>query len=809
MSDLRIALRRLVGSPTFTLVAILSIAAGIGANAVVFTWIRTTLLHAIPGVPRPAELAVVCPRHISGELTDTMSLPDLHALAAETNLFAGVTGSQMGVTTLRIGETTEWIWGQMTLANFFDVLEVRPWIGRGFEAGSDRPGAAGNEAVISHALWQRRFGGRPDILGTSVEINRRPVTIVGVAPPEFQGTMGSLRFDVWVPITVQIEPEELRRRETRTGWRWIHTVARLAPGSGFGRTATATAALGNRLAREHPAESRDLTFDLLHVWESPWGGQALFLPLLRALAAVALLLLVLVTANVANLLLARAQGRRTEMALRLALGAAPGRVLRQLLVESLVLAAAGGIPGVLAAAWGSHALGSLLPPTYLPVALEFPLDWTVVAASGLLTALAGIGFGLVPAWQAARTDLNATLKSGSRAAAGGERAPLRSAFVIGQLALALTLLVGMGLCIRSLAAARHLDVGLQPRDVFVAGFRLSPGWGTDAEAQQFYRRLRSAAEAIPGVDAVAVADWLPLGFEGGSSIGVKVQGYEPRPGETMSAGVATVSPGYWDALRIPFLSGRGFRDSDDASAPPVVVINEELARRWFPGREPIGLKLQISGRETTVIGVVKTGRYRALGEPPQPFLYRCQEQMRDRDLTLVVRHHGSTEVLRTALEQASTHLDPTVRPFATMPYETFLEAAFMVPRSAAVLFSLLGALALILASLGVYGVMSQNVSARTREIGVRMALGAAPQDVLRLMFSHGLKLAAGGLLFGGAMAFGASRVLESLLIGVRAGDVATWILCPLLLLTAALSACLIPALRAARVQPMAALRGEG
>jgi predicted permease len=619
--------------------------------------------------------------------------------------------------------------------------------------------------------------------------------------------MGSLRFDVWVPITVQIEPEELRRRETRTGWRWLHTIARLAPGAGFGRAATATAAVGNRLAREHPAESKDLTFDLLRVWESPWGGQALFLPLLRALAAVALLLLVLVTANVANLLLARAQSRRTEMALRLALGAAPGRVLRQLLVESLVLAVAGGIPGVLAAAWGSHALGSLLPPTYLPVGLEFPLDWTVVAASGLLTALAGIGFGLVPAWQASRTDLNATLKSGSRAAAGRERAPLRSAFVIGQLAL--TLLVGMGLCIRSLAAARRMDVGLQPRDVFVAGFRLSPRWGTDAEARQFYRRLVSAAEAIPGVDSVAVADWLPLGFEGGSSIGVKAQGYEPRPGETMSAGVATVSRGYWDVLRIPFLSGRGFRESDDASAPPVVVINEELAHRWFPGREPIGLKLQIAGREATVIGVVKTGRYRALGEPPQPFLYRCQEQMQDRDLTLVVRHHGSTEGLRTALEQASVRLDPTVHPFAAMPFETFLEAAFTVPRSAAVLFSLLGALALVLASLGVYGVMSQNVSARTRELGVRMALGASPRDVLRLMFTHGLKLAAGGLLFGAAMAFGASRVLTSLLVGVGAGDIATWIVSPLLLLATALAACLFPALRAARVQPMAALRSEG
>ncbi len=809
MNDCRFAVRQLLKNPGLTLVVVLSLAVGIGANAIVFTWIRSTLLDAIPGATEPRRLAVLVPRHKSGEVNDTMSLADIESVAAQTNIFSAITASQFGAVWVRLEKTPEWLWGQNTLANFFDVLGAAPVLGRGFLPGEDRPGAKDRVAVISHALWQQRFHGAPDVLGKVIELNQRPVTIVGVAAPGFFGTMGGLRFDLWVPLATERDGQDLQTRYTSRGWRWLHTVARLAPGVSLREAKAAADVVGQRLAKEFPETSKDTTMSVLRMWESPRGGQALFLPLLRALAVVAGLLLLLVAANVANLLLARAHARQSEMGVRLALGASGGRLMRQLLTESLLLAVLGGAGGVALAVWGAHGLLDLMPATYLPVGYNLGLNWGVLAATAVVTLVTGLLFGLAPAWNAARTNLNETLKTGGRAAFGiGPRQWLRRALVVSEIALALVLLLSMGLCARSFSKARQMDLGLDPRGVWVAGFRLSPHVADMTSTRSFYQRLRREAARLPGVETVGLSSWFPLGFEGGSSSDMKVPGYVPTPGESMNAGVSTVSPGYFDTLRIPMLAGRDFTDADDLESPVVGVVNEAFARKYLAGRDPVGLTFNFWLGDVRIIGVVKTGKYSSLNEPAWPFVYVSAGQTDARDLGLAVRTTGNPRQIAGEIERLAVSIDPNASPHAAMTYEDYVAAAFTLPRVAATLLSVLGGLALLLAVMGIYAVISHGASQRTREFGVRLALGAQPAAMMRLILRQGLGLALAGLGLGVVAGIGASRALAGLLVGVTAADTVTWILVPVVLLGAAFAACWLPARRAARIDLMKALRDE-
>lgn len=806
--DIRYGLRMLRKSWLLTAIVTVSLAVGIGSNTVVFTWIHAVLLDALPGVADRGRLMVLCLRHKTAGLGDTMSLPDIRSLSEQKDVFAGITASQMAATTLQEGERTEWIWAQFALANYFDVLGVNLVLGRGFRPGEDEPGTGGPVAVISHGLWQRRFGGDPSVLGRVVQVNSRPVTIVGVTAPAFKGTMGGLRFDLWATLPVQMEASALRARFEQRNNHWVHTIARLAPGVSLSRAQAAAASIASRLEQEFPQTNRDTSFAVLPLWKCPWGGQGVLLPVLRVLALVAGLLLLLVAVNVANLLLTRAHRRRCEMAVRLALGASRLRMVRQLLTESLVLALLGGLCGTLGALWGMHLLGQFVPPTYLPVAVELHLNGPVLGATLAVTLLAGLIFGLAPALQSVRTDLGATIKAGGRSAASSPRHWLRGAFVVGEVALALVLLLGMGLCVRSLEAARRADLGLDPHRTFVAGFRLSPHVGDDASIRSFYHRLRTEAAGLPGIEASALTDWLPLGFEGGSASGVEIPGYQPAPGEDMSVKHSIVSPHYFAALRIPVLRGREFIETDDAQAPSVAVVNEAFVARYLKGQEPLGQKIGVWGRQAQIVGVAKNGKYRTLNEPLQPFFYMCQKQIPLRDFTLIVRAGGDTAGLAGMLERLATTIDPALRPFAAMPYEDYIGAAFTVPRLAAAMLSCLGLLALLLAVLGIYAVIATNVNERVREMGLRIALGAQPTDIIGLVLRRGVSLTLVGLALGAVAGIAASRLLAGLLVGVGPGDLLTWLAVPLLLLISTALACWLPARRAARVDPMIALRCE-
>jgi predicted permease len=806
--DARYGLRMLRKSPAFTVVVALSLAVGIGANTVVFTWIQAALLDATPGVADRSRLVVLCPRHKTTGLDATMSIPDIRSLAEQKNVFAGITASQMGATTLRVGETTEWVWGQFTLANYFDVLGVHLVLGRGFRPGEDEPGTGDLVAVISHGLWQRRFGGDPSVVGRVVQINSRPATIVGVAAADFKGTMGALRFDLWTPLPAELDAAVLRGRFEQRGSHWVHTMARLVPGVSINEAQAAATLVASRLEQEYPGTNRDRTLAVLPLWKCPWGGQAVLLPVLRVLALVAGLLLLLVAANVASLLLTRAHRRRSEMAMRLALGASNYRAIRQLLTESLVLALLGGVCGTLAARWGMNLFVEFIPPTYLPVVVEPRLNWPVLGATMVVTLLTGLLFGLAPALQGARTDLNETIKAGGRAAASAPRHWLRSAFVVGEVALALVLLLSMGLCVRSLEKARHTDLGLDPHRAFVAGFRISPHVGDDASIRSFYQRLRTEAAGLPGVEVSALTDWLPLGFEGGSSSSIEVPGYQPADGESMSVQHSLVSPNYFAALHIPVLRGREFAETDTPSSPRVIVVNEAFVARYLGNREPIGLEVGIWGRQARIVGVAKNGKYRVLNEPLRPFLYMCQTQIPNRDFSLVLRGRGDIANLAGLVERLAVSIDSNMRPFAAMPFQDYIGAAFTVPRLAATMLSVLGMLALLLAVLGIYAVIATSVNERTREFGVRIALGAQQADILRLVLRHGVSLTLVGLGIGAIAGLAASRALASLLIGVGPGDLLTWFAVPLLLMGSTALACWLPARRAAKVDPMLVLRQQ-
>jgi len=810
VNDLKFAFRQLLKNPGFTITAALTLAVGIGANTIVFSWIRAVLVEAVPGASQAERLVVLCPRHVSGRLSDTTSMLDNRDLATITNVFSSVTGSRYDAMSLRLGKEIEWVWVESTEANFFNVLGVKPVLGRFFVPGEDTHPGGDDVVVLSHSLWQRRFGGDPQVLGRVIEIAHRPFTVIGVAPANFYGGMGGLRFDLWLPITMSTEFNNATEVLTRRNWRVLHTYARLQPDVSLAEAQAAVTTAMRRSESEYPNTNRDLGIAVLPVWKSPWGGQGALLPLLRSLAVVAVLLLLLVIANVGNLLLIRATARQQEMAVRLALGAQRRRLARQLLTESLVLAALGGVLGCVLASWGAGLLFKLLPPTpHLPLGYDVGLNNTVLFFSAMATLGTGFLFGLAPALQAVKTSLNETLKQAGRTGGPGSSGQrMRSGLVIGEIALALVMLAGMAFCAQSLRRAHQIDLGLDPSHVWAAGFRLPSVGYDDNRTREVYQRLRQKLAALPGVESVALADWLPLGLEGGSSTRFEVPGYQPAPGEAMSSGVSTVSPDYFRTLRIPILAGREFDERDNAQTPRAVIINQVFADRYFGGRNPIGLKLDFWEREWTVVGLAKNGKYRSLSEPSQPFLYVCEPQVSDRSLAAVVRTTGDPIGIARAVEQTALAVDPTLKPVAALAMTDYTAGAFTIPRMAATLLSALGITALGLAALGLYAVIAYSVSQRTREIGVRMALGAQPLDVLHLFLKQGLKLAAIGLGIGVIGAVLAAQFLSSLLIGVSASDPLIYVIVVALLGGVAALACWWPARRATRVDPMQALRYE-
>lgn len=812
MNDLRYAVRMLLKNPGFTAVAVLTLALGIGANATVYSWIRASLVEVLPGVKDQNRLVVICPRHLSGQIWDTCSYPDLKEFQRLTNIFSGLVASQIGLANLKIDNAVFWVWGQPISATAFETLGLRPVLGRGFLREEETKPGGHPVAVISYGLWQGKFAGRTNVIGQVLEINQQPFTIVGIAPPEFQGTMGGLRLDLWVPLmmhrTLGLGPENFQIFQSRNA-RWAHTLARLQPGLTIAQAQAAIDATVKQLAAAYPDSNRDIGFLLLPLWKAPYGGQSGMRPLLQALAAVSALVLLIVIANLSSLQLLRAADRAKEMAVRMALGATRRSILRQLLTESVLLAGIGGIAGVMFAGLAAGSLYRFVPKTYLPFGYEFRIDSAVLSGTVILSVATGVLFGLAPAWQITRINQIAALKENGRGNAGvSGRNRLRSGFVVAEVALALLLLIGAGLAFQSFQYAKQMQLGLDPRHVLVVGLRLE-SHGYDAESGRvFVRKLRQRLAAIPGVEAVSAGNWLPLGFEGGSTSRLAVEGYTESPGENMSVGTSCVSPNYFQSFHIPVFEGREFQERDGTNAPLAAIINEAVAKRFFPGRSPIGAKIRFWGSEHTIVGVVKNGKYRFLNEPQQPFAYAAFEQHYESHMGLGVRVAGDPYAFTSQVRAAIKEIDPAVEPFTMLSMTDYMGAAYLLPRIVSTLLVSVSIAALFLAALGIYGVVSYVVSQRTREIGIRMALGATLSDIYKLILRGGFKLALAGVAIGIIASLGLTRFMSGLLLGVAPTDPLTFIAVSAGLIAVALIACLIPARRAVKVDPVIALRYE-
>ncbi len=798
----------LVKSPAFTAVAVLSLALGIGANTTVFCWMQAVLVRPLPGVARSEQLVVLTTTR-GAAMYDTVSLPNLKDYAGLTNVFAGIIGSQITPSCLTIEGRPEWLFGQIATANFFDLLGVRPSLGRAFLPKEDLKPHGHPVMVISHGFWQRRFGGDPAVLGKVVDLNKHAFTIVGVAPPGFRGTMGGLNFDFWAPLMMHEEVANFGSL-THRGDHWLHTQARLRPGVGRELAQEAVRVLGHQLEQAFPDTNKEISIRVLPLWQAPYGGQSRLLPVLRILLAVSLGVLLIVVANVANLLLARATGRQKEIAIRLAMGAGRARLIRQLLTESVVLALVGGAVGVLLANWGTALFATFLPRTHLPIGYDFQLDGQTLGFTLLLTLATGLVFGLAPALQTSRSDLNTTLKEGGRSSgASTAHHRLRSAFVVAEVALALLLLVGAGLCIRGFQRARQLDIGFDPQNLLVAGLRIGMHGYDEQTGIVFYRKLHERLAALPGVKEAALSSWLPLGFEGGGHLNVDVEGYARQPNEDLAIPFSIVSPRYLTALRIPLLDGRDFTEQDDEKTPKVAIVNETMAKRFWPGQNPLGRKFRIWRGVVEVVGVAKAGKYRSLNEQPKPFFYLPYTQgVWDLNLGVGLRTEANPLAFVGALKDEIHKIDAGVEVWAMLPMTDYIQAAFLAQRITATLLVVLGLVALVLAAMGIYGVMAYVVSQRTHEIGIRMALGAQRSDVLRLVVGQGAWLAGAGIATGVVLAFAGTRLLASFLYGVSATDPVVFGSIALALAVVALLASYFPARRATKVDPMVALRYE-
>ena len=806
--DVRYGLRMLIRSPGFSFLAVLCLTLGIGGNVAVYSWIEGILLRPYPGVVNQESLVVVAGTARGTPGHDAVSWPDFLDLEKRCTLFEAFIAEKITGTTLAIGDRAERVAGSMVSANYFDALGVRPFLGRGFERGEDTGRNAHPVTVISHQLWTRRFGRDPAIVGKSQIFNGVPHTIVGVAPEGFYGTFVGYPFQFWVPASMQETFDNTGYKLENRGERWVEGFARLKPGVTRAQAQEEISAVARRLEAEFPETDRGRGIRLYPISQSPFNGAGFLMPTLRIAAGVAVFVLLIACANVGNLLLVKSFARRHEMTVRLALGAGRRRILRQLLTEGLVLSAFAAMAG-LALAYGLRdAVRLLYPPLGVPMRLTGTIDWRIAAMCLAVCAVSTVLVGLVPALRAARVDLTSALKFESGGVIAGSGSPgLRSGLVLLQVSLSFLLVVGAGLLLMSMQRIRRSSPGFTADRIVTTGIDLlSAGYDKD-RAARFQEALLGQVRALPGVESAAYSRIRPFSLRTYSSAAVAVDGYRPAGDERPVVEYNEVTPTYFETMGIPLVSGRDFERSDDARNVPVAVIDETMAARYWPGRDPLGRVFQANGRPTRVVGVVRPAKYRSLLEPTMPFFYVPLLQNPSTTAGLEIRTPRDAGVLAPALLAEIRRLDANLAPGEVITMREQVERSTAPQRIAVTLLGVFGGLALLLAAVGLYGVMSHAVSQGTRELGLRMALGADARTLLRLVLSRGFRLTGAGLVLGAAAALVLTRLLGYLLYEVSPRDPLAFASAFVVMAVAAFTACLVPAWRAARTDPVRALRG--
>jgi predicted permease len=812
LQDLRYGLRLLRHSPGFAAVAIVTLALGIAVNATVFSWINELLLNPYPGSTDSSRLAVleaVQPDAPNG--ANQISYVDYLDYRRDVHSLSGLALHREEVFSLGDAAHSQAIWGELVSGNYFSVLGVKPALGRTFsrEEDSNRPGAF-PVAVISDWLWRSRFQSDPAVIGKKLRVNRRDLTIVGVAPPEFRGTMPGLIFGIWIPVTMTPDLGLCDSGVlTQRGDHRFYAVARLAPGVKLTQAAAETMGYSRNLARWFPKSNEGVNATVRPTWEFHSGAPELLLQPLRILMVVSVLVLLIVCANVTNLLLARSVSRRRELSIRAALGAGSTRLSRQLLSETMLLAGAGAVAGLLLAPWMAILLPSLVPKIGVNVALGFHLSGRVLAFTVVTCVVAALLSGVAPVIFWLRTDINRTLNEGGRSGGQGARSHrLRGLLVISEVALATVALVGAGLFVRSFRNAASMNPGFDRNNLLMARFHLAGTSFSDKDRADFSVRLQERLRANPAISSVSYADYAPLGSSSGPYRTVAVEGYQPSPRESMDINDYQIAPGYFSTFRIPLVEGRDFRMDDNRNSQAVIIVNQTFARRYFHGGSALGRKVRYGRVWTRVVGVARDSKYFSVAEAPRPHVFAPYRQFAggDTELYVFIRTAGDPASVIAGMRRDVAAVDPNAAAFDLMPITEWMGVTLLSQKVAASLLAALGIIALILAAIGLYSVMAYAVSQRTQEIGIRMALGARPSNVLADILSRGMTLTALGLAIGLGAAVAVTRLVSSLLVEVSALDPATFVTAAMFLSAIALVASLVPALRATKVDPMVALR---
>ena len=807
IKDIRYGLRNLIKRPGFTAVAVITLALGIGANTAIFSLISTVLLRPLPVAHAEQLVEVYGTTHHGADYT-LQSYLNYKDYRDRNNVFSGLMSYRFAPMSMSHEGRNERVWGFLVSGNYFDTLGIHPFLGRYFLPEEDQTLGSHPVAVITYACWQKRFASQ-NVIGQPLRINGVTFTIVGVGPEGFRGTEVAYLPEVFVPTTMakQIEPGSTWFEER--GDDNLFVLGRLKDGVSAGQAESALSAITQQLAREYPHDNEGRGVRLM--------TPGLFIPDIRnsvinfssVLMGVVALVLLLACVNLANLLLARATERRKELAIRLAMGASRARVVRQLITEAVLLSLGGGLGGILLATWINALISSMKFPSDLPLIIDLRVDWRVLVFAFGVSLATGIAFGMLPALQASRPQLIPALKD-EKSLGGFRRSRLRNALVIVQVALSLVLLVCAGLVVRSLQVAQKTRPGFNPENAVTLSFDLGLQGYTEEKGRAFQRDILRRGQTLPGVRSLALVGTLPLSLDY-SYTSIYVEGQAATGTSNLPVAVPNeISPNYFRAMEIP-LRGRDFTDRDDQDESRVAIVNETFARRFFPGRDAIGGRFNSNGPDEPfweIVGVAGDGKYNSLGEATQPAFYRPMLRDYNTSAALVARTTGDPKAAIAALRGELLALDPTLPTYDVRTLSDHLNVPLFPYRMAAVVLGSFGILAVVLAAIGIYGVMSYVVASRTRELGVRVALGAARSDVLLLIMKQGMSLALIGLAGGLLVGFGAAQLIVKLLFGVNPTDPITFVGVTVLLGLVAALACYIPARRATKVDPLVALRYE-
>jgi macrolide transport system ATP-binding/permease protein len=821
VQDIRFSLRTMAKNPGFIAAAVVCLALGIGPNTVIFSMVNALLLRPLP-VDRPDQLVRLFRSEDNGPY-NSISYPDYIDYRSRQEVFTGLAACQRMMMSLNIAGQPESIPGAVASANFFSILGVQPTLGRAYTPEEDRSLGGHSVAIISYNLWQRRFNADAAILGRTLRLNGQSFTVIGVAPKGFTGIDAVFTTDVWVPITMypKLKPSSQQAFDPVSGREqsWLNDViGRLKPGVSVEQARSSLSGISAQLDSDYPSRRLDRRriITLVPISSGQPAIRSAILSFSALLMAIACLVLLIVCANMANLLLARAAVRRREIAIRLAIGANRWRVVRQLLTESVMLALIGGGLGVLLTYWASDLLLAFRSSISIPMAIDLSIDRRVLGFSLAISFLTGIILGLPLALRISRADLGPILKTETTPFGHvSVESRLHSLFVIAQVALSLVLLIGAALLFRSMRNAYGADPGFEKKNLMLLSTDLDLRGFTASEGKQFYQRLIDRVQTLPGLRSASLTSVFPLSLAV-SKVTIAVEGSGSQSGSDMTeVGTMSVTPGYFETMGIPLIQGRVFSPHDTETAPDVAIINQTMARRFWAGEDPIGKRIKFDSLASDssyseVIGVVKDSKFLTLGESPQPFMYECMLQRYSASATLVARTESSPERMLASVRREAQSLDGDLPIFDVKTVTEHMEITLLPLKIATTLLGFLGSLALLLASVGLYAAVAYSVALRTRELGIRMVLGARAIQILKQVITRGTALVLIGILIGLTLAYAMARAMSSLdlLYGISAIDPATFLGTPLLLIFVAIMACYVPARRATKIDPAIVIRQE-